>query len=175
MAISKAKKGSILEDLKGLVDQSQSIVFVKNNGLNVDELLELRGLLRKSGAKMKIAKKTLIRLALKDKNLPEVDDAILEGPIAAAFGIEDQVSVAKILATFAKTHEKLEIMGGMMDGAVLSKAEVMELSAIPSKEELLARFIGAINGPVRGFHGVLHANLRGFVQVLGAISDKKPA
>lgn len=175
MAISKAKKGSILEELKMLLDESKSVVFVKNAGLNVDELLELRGELRKSGAKMKIAKKTLIRLALKDKNLPEVDDAILEGPIAAAFGIEDQVSVAKILATFAKKHEKLEIMGGVMDGVILSKAEVMELSTTPTRIELLARFVGAINGPVSGFHGVLHANLRGFVQVLNAVSEQKAA
>lgn len=175
MAISKAKKGSILEELNGLLGQSQSVVFVKNNGLNVDELLELRGLLREKGAKIKIAKKTLIRLALKENNLPEVDDAILEGPIAAAFGIEDQVSVAKILATFAKQHDKLELMGGVMDGAILNKEEVIELAKTPTKEELLARFIGAINGPVRGFHGVLHANLRGFVQVLNAVSEKNAA
>lgn len=175
MAISRAKKGSILEELNTLLGKSQTVVFVKNNGLNVDELLELRGKLRQSQAKMKIAKKTLIRLALKENKLPEVDDAILEGPIAAAFGLEDQVSVAKILAAFAKEHDKLEIMGGIMDGAILSKAEVMELSAVPTKDELLARFIGAINGPVRGFHGVLHANLRGFVQVLNAVAEKKPA
>ncbi len=173
MAISKAKKEQVLADLKVRVGAAKSMVFVKNIGLSVEEMMEIRGKLRENGSGFKIAKKTLIAIALKEHNFPEVDKAILDGPIGVAFG-EDEVSSAKILADFAKIHkEHIELMGGMLDGKVLSQADVIALSKIPSREELLAKLVGSMKSPISGFHGVLSGTIRGFVQVLGQVKDQK--
>lgn len=174
MAISRAKKEQILSDLRELLKGATSVVFVKNSGLTMEEMMEMRGKLRQSGSSFKIAKKTLIELALKEENLPEVDAAILEGPIGVALGA-DEVTSAKVLSDFAKDHETVELMGGILDGKVLSRDDVIALSKIPSKEELLAKMVGSLKSPISGFHGVLHGTLRGFVQVLGQIKEQKGA
>ena len=73
----------------------------------------------------------------------------------------------------AKTNENLKIVGGILGKSVLSSQEVMALSKLPSKEELLAKFVGTINAPVSGFVNVLAGNLRGLVNVLKAVADNK--
>lgn len=172
MAVSKAKKQEILAELKVKFSEATSVVFVKNNGLTVEEILGIRGELRKTGDAFKISKKTLIRLALKELELPEVEDDILSGPIGVAFGT-DEISVAKTLEKIAKSNERLELMGGILEGKVLSRDDVVALAKMPSKEELLAKLVGSLKSPISGFHGVLHANLRGIVQVLDQIQKQK--
>lgn len=172
MAVSRAKKEEILAELKTKFSGATSVVFVKNKGLTVDEILGIRSELRKAGDAFKISKKTLIRLALKELELPEVDDAILTGPIGVAFG-HDEISAAKLLDKVAKSNDKLELMGGILEGKVLSRDDVVALAKMPSKEELLAKLVGTLKSPISGLHGVLHANLRGIVQVLDQIQKQK--
>ncbi len=173
MALSRSKKTAILEEVEKLLDQSTALVFVKNNGLTVDEVNELRANLRKENAKMKITKKTLLKIALKNQKFPEASDDVLEGPIGVTFCMGDQVSPVKTLAEFAKKHEKLELMGAILDGNVLDQVKVIALSKLPSRLELLGKFVYVAKSPISGFHGVLHGTLRGMVQVLDQIKQQK--
>ena len=172
MAISRVKKEAILEALNVYCSEAKGVVFVKNSGLTVVEIEEFRKNLRAQGARMTVAKKTLIKLALKANNLPDIDDAILEGPIGVVFG-PDEISAAKLSAAFAKEHEKLELMGGILEGKVLSKAETVALSKVPSKQELYGSFVQVANAPIQKFHGVCHGLLSGLARCLQQVSEKK--
>lgn len=173
MAVSRSKKESILADLNTKFGTALSIVFVRNNGLSMKELDELRQLLRNEEATFKIAKKTLMKIAISSNNLPDVDDSVLEGPVAATFSFKDQVSSAKILANFAKTHDKLELIGGILDGKVLSRDDVASLAKLPGKQELLGMLVGTMQGPIRGFASVLAGNMRNLVSVLDQVAKQK--
>lgn len=173
MAKTKLQKQVILRDLSAKIDKAKSMVFASFNALSVQENEELRNELRKDNNEYYVAKKTLLSMALKEKG-QEVDVDNFKGQIAVVFGYDDEVSPAKTLGKFIKSHEdKVEFMGGIMEGKFIQPAEVMELSKLPSKQELYARLVGSLNAPISGVVNVLAGNLRGLVQVLKAISEKQ--
>ncbi|MBW2520659.1 MAG: 50S ribosomal protein L10, partial [Deltaproteobacteria bacterium] len=102
-------------------------------------------------------------------------DEFLVGPTAIAFAKEDPVAPAKALVEFAKSHEAFELKAGVLDGKLLSPADIKALSDLPSREELLAKMLGSMSAPASNFVGVLAAIPRSMVQVLSAIKDQKEA
>jgi len=172
MAQTKEQKKSIVKDLADKLKNSKAVVFSDYKGLAVKDMMALRGELRKEGVELKVAKKTLINLALKDAGI-EIDARKLESQIALAISSQDEVVAAKIIAKTAKTNENLKMVGGILGVKELNAEEVKALSLIPSKPELLAKLVGTINAPVSGFVNVLAGNLRGLVQVLKAVTDAK--
>lgn len=171
---TRQQKETIVKDLAEKLKNSKAAVFAEFKGLAVKDMTALRKELRKNGVDFKVLKKTLINLALKDAGI-EAKDNNLEGQIAIAVSSGDEVAAAKIIADFAKANENLKIAGGILGKDILSKEEAVALSKLPSKEELLAKFVGSINAPVSGFVNVLAGNIRNFVQVIKAISDNKQA
>lgn len=173
MAVSKQKKEVILQELVEKFGRSKSVVFAANHGLSVSELQELRNVLREEGVEFKIAKKTLLEKACEESGITGVQKGTLDGPVGAAFSYEDEVAAAKLLAKFAKDHEALSLVAGIMEGKLMQKQEVEELSKLPSKEELLAKLVGSIQAPLAGFIGI-GANLTGgLVRVLDQIRQQK--
>lgn len=160
----------IKEDLNGV-----SAVWVVNFcGLTVKEAQVLRRATREAGAVMKVYKNTLMRIALKDSDLPAIDD-VLEGPSAFVFAGDDVAAAAKAIKDFAKTNKKLEIKGGLMDGEPLSAAEVEAIASLPSREELYAQIASAISGVARGLAVALNGLPRGLAQVTKAVAGQKDA
>ncbi|MEK7598756.1 MAG: 50S ribosomal protein L10 [Patescibacteria group bacterium] len=174
MAQTKEQKKSIVKDLAEKLKKSKAVVFSDYKGLAVKDMMALRGELRKEGIDLKVAKKTLINLALKDAGM-EIDARKFESQIALAISSQDEVAAAKIIAKMAKVNENLKMVGGILGVKELTAEEVKALALIPGKQELLARLVGSINAPVSGFVNVLAGNLRGLVNVLTAISDTKKA
>ncbi len=173
MAKSKEQKKEILEGLKDKIGKSKSIVFTKFDGLQVKENEELRNKLKEENSEYYVAKKTLLDLALKDSDT-KVDVQSFDGKIATVFGYEDEVAPAKIIDEFKKDREdKIEFLGGILEGKFLSPEEVTALAKLPSKQELYAKIVGSLNAPVSGFVNVLAGNLRNLVYVLKAIEEKK--
>lgn len=169
---TKDQKKNIVKDLSEKIKTSKAVVFSDFKGLKVKDMTELRKELQKEGTDMKVIKKTLIDLALKDAGI-EMDTKKFEGQIAVAVSEKDEVSAAKIIAKFAKANENIKIVGGILGVKELAKEEVVALSKLPSKEELLAKLVGTLNAPVSGFVNVLAGNLRGLVQVLRAVGESK--
>ena len=169
MAKTRQRKEKDLDALIKNFEGSKSTVFANYYGLKVKDVDELRNNCRKNGLKVAVAKKNLLRLALKKYGIETMN---LEGEILAIFGT-DEILPAKAAADFAKTHEPLKIIAGLMTGKWMDAAGVKTLARLPSKEELLAKLVGTINAPVSGFVNVLAGNLRGFVCALSAIKDKK--
>jgi large subunit ribosomal protein L10 len=172
MAKTKLQKQEILRDLEAKLGRAKSLVFASFNTLTVFENEELRNELRKENNEYYVAKKTLLAMALKADG-QEVNVDNFSGQVAVVFSYGDEVSGAKTLSQFIKTHaDKVEFVGGVIDGKFIEPAAVKELAQLPSKQELYAKLVGTINAPVSGLVNVLAGNLRGLVQVLKAISEK---
>lgn len=171
------------ETLKVLVDgfsQAKSAVFVNFDKLTVADITDFRRRCRKQGLTYVVAKKTLLRKAIEQNKLAEVDVNLYKQGVGTVFGLTDEVAPAQVVAEFAKDHEAMTILGGVMmtnpEGQKYVNAEaVTALSKLPSKEILLGQLVRTIQGPISGFANVLAGNLRGLVQALNAIKDQKPA
>ncbi len=175
MAVTKAQKEEILKRLEDHFAKAKAVYFAQNKGLAVKKVTDLRKKLHKEGIDFVVAKKTLMKIAAKKNNLPEISGEVMEGPIAAAFGYSDVVVPAKLLYEFSKENENLQLLGALVEGKLIGKAEAKELATLPSREELLAKLVGSMKAPISGFHGVLAGTLRKLVYALKAIQDKKPA
>lgn len=174
MAKTKGQKKAILDGLVEKISRSKSVVFAKFDALGVKENEELREKLREEGSEYQVAKKTLLELAFRDQKIEGLNPREFEGRVAAIFGYEDEVSPAKVLNDFKKNHEdKIDFVGGVLEGKFLATEEVAALAKLPSKQELYAKLVGSLNAPVSGFVNVLAGNLRGLVTVLKAIEEKK--
>jgi large subunit ribosomal protein L10 len=175
MAISRAAKEIAAKKLNDDLSRVKIAVMTDYRGLTVAEIEELRQQLRAEGIAYRVTKNTLLRLAA--KNHPEfknIDPRSFTGPMALAFGFDDEVAAARIVFQYAKTHEALEIAGAITgDGDLLTPAQVKALATLPTRQQLLAQLVGTMAAPVSGFVGVLHGNVRSIVQVLHALSGAK--
>ena len=160
----------IKEDLDGV----SAMWVVDYCGLTVKDIQALRTAIRESGASLKVYKNTLMHIALKESNLPTLDD-MLAGPSAFVFAGNDVAAAAKAVKTFAKANKNLEIKGGLMEGEQVSAAQVEAIASLPSREELLAQIAGAISGVARGLAVALNGVPSGLAQVTKAVADQKEA
>jgi large subunit ribosomal protein L10 len=172
MAQTKEQKEAIVKDLADKLKVSKAVVFSDYKGLKVKDMTVLRRELRAEGVDLKVLKKTLINIALKDAGI-EMDVKALEGQVAVAVSKNDEVAAAKIIAKMAKANENLKIVGGILGTKELTVKEIDALAKLPSKDQLLAKLVGTLNAPVSGFVNVLAGNMRGLVTVLKAVADKK--
>jgi large subunit ribosomal protein L10 len=169
---TKKQKELITKELTDKLKEAKAVVFSDFKGMTMKDLVALRKELRAESISLKVVKKTLMDIALKNAGIKaSVKD--MEGQIAIAVSPTDEVAAAKVISNFAKTNKNLKVTGGVLEGAMLSADEVTALSKLPSKQELLAKFVYTINAPVSGFVRALSGNLSGFVRVLKAISETK--
>ena len=156
MAISKDKKNTLVADLTSLLNDSKMVVYAKYQGLTVKEMEELSKVARESGVKIKVVKNRLVKVAMKEiAAYKDTDASTLTGQLLYALGTDEDFDAAKVLAKFAKTHDKMELIGGFnAEGATLTKEEVTTLGNLPTKNELIAQVVdtllSGINGIVSG-------------------------
>lgn len=158
------------EELKS----AKALFLTDFQGLSVAEMNALRSELRNRGIKFKVLKNTLARLAYKDTDVAVLGPD-LAGPRAAAWtDSDDTVPVmAKVLSDFAKTHQNLGLIRGMLKGKLVHPSDMETLSKLPSREELLGRLLGQMMAPVSAFVNVIAAVPRSFLNVLKAIEEQK--
>ena len=169
MPKTKEQKKQQVESLTQKLQDNKSVVFANYYGLKVKDTEVLRTKCRENSLQCGMAKKNLLKLALKNLGIQDFE---LEGEIITLFG-SDEVTPAKTAAEFAKGHEALKIIAGVVDGKFVNRDEMLALSKLPSKEDLLAKMVGSINSPVSGFVNVLAGNIRNLVNVLGAVKTAK--
>lgn len=165
-------KIGLVDEIKEKIESAHSIVLVNYRGLTVEAATELRKKLRENGVDYKVYKNTMMKRAFNDLGHDGLDE-YLAGPSAIAFGLEDAVAPAKVIAEFAKDNEAIEIKAGIVDGKVIDVKGVEALAKLPSKEVLIAQVLGGLNAPIQGLANVLTGNLRGLAVVLNAIAEKK--
>ncbi|MBR3164449.1 50S ribosomal protein L10 [Candidatus Saccharibacteria bacterium] len=170
MAISKDKKEQLVADLTTLLSDAKMTVFAKYQGLSVADMQELRKLARENNVQIKVVKNRLVRVAMNEIAVyKDTDASALEGQLLYAVSSEDEVAPAQILAKFAKTHSALELKGAFSgEGKTLSETEVVELSKLPSREQLIGQVVDMLLSPVNdvtnGLSGNLHALLDGVAE-----------
>ncbi len=176
MGEPKAEKVAIVAEVREKFQSSEAVVLTEYRGLNVTDLAVLRNAMRDAGGEYKVYKNSLVRFAAKELDL-EIEE-LLVGPTAIAFtgtrpdGKDgDPVSVAKALANFSKANENLVIKGGMLDGKLLTTDEIVALSKIAPREELLAKLAGGMAAPMQQMAGLLKAVPQKFAYALSALIE----
>ena len=147
-------KQPIVQEISDNIKDAQSVVVVSYRGLTVAEDTELRKALREAGVTYKVYKNTMIRFAAKGTAF-EALEPNLEGPTALAVSKEDATAPARILAEFAKKADKLEIKAGVVEGTYYDATGIAAIANIPSRDELLAKFLGSIQSPITNFARVI--------------------
>ncbi len=162
MALTRDQKVVQLQGLKDALKKAKSVVFMQYAGTSVEAISQLRTKLYEKKAEMRVGKKTLFRIAAKESGLPDVTDEHAPGPIAFVFSFEDEMSGAKVALEFAKVSDKVKLVGGVLNGRILSKAEAVELGKMLSHQELLAKFVGLLRAPLSNFAFIISSPLRSF-------------
>lgn len=170
MALTRQQKEARVAEAKEALTAT-AVVFVTYDALNLVDMNELRDSLFEAGVKMRVIPKRLLKLAATNAKL-DIDPTTYEGQVAIVWG-DDVVTPAKTLSEFAKKHEQLQLVSGVMEGAVIDQDQVKQLANLPSREELLAKLVGTLAGTTTGLVGVLSGVPRSAVYVIKAIADSK--
>lgn len=167
--MDRTEKTELVARLNQLFNEVAVVVVTRNHGLTVAQVTDLRNRMRAAGASYKVAKNRLARIALEGTPFVGIGD-LLVGPTALATS-PDPVAAAKIAIEFAKTNEKLEIVGAGMGAQVLDANGVKALSELPSLDELRAKIIGVINAPASKVASIVQAPAGKLARVFAAYGD----
>lgn len=171
---TKQFKSEKIDALKSKLEKAKVAVVTEYKGYSVEEIQKLRRALQKEGGDYMVTKNTLAKIAVKGTEF-EVLAETLKGPIALAFGYEDEVSPAKVVAKFIKDSKKGVILGAALEGNLLSAKEAEALATLPSKEELIAKILGSINSPASGIALSVNAVMASLTRAIAAVRDQKAA
>lgn len=171
---TKAFKSEKIDQMKVKFEKAQVAVVTEYKGYTVEEITKLRRNLQKEGGDYTVTKNTLAKIAIKGTEFEALAE-LCKGPVALAFGFEDQVSPAKVVSKFIKESKKGEILGAVLEGKVLSADEAKALANLPSKEELYAKMLGSINSPASGIVGSVNAVMASLTRAVAAVRDQKAA
>jgi len=175
MALSPQKKQEIIKDLIKKFQHHKAILLVDFSGCDSEFLSKLREELKKLNGYFQVVKKTLLKKSLERLKKKEILKRIeeIEGPLALAFGFGDEIVPAKICYQFSQQNENLKILGGIIGDEFVDREKVIELAKLPSKQELLGRFVGVLQNPISGLVNVLESNIKGLIFALSAIKENK--
>jgi large subunit ribosomal protein L10 len=168
----RPEKVAVVAEVRERLSSASAALLTEYRGLDVGELARLRRSLREAGGEYKIYKNTLVRFAVRDLGLDELESMLL-GPTAIAFVDTDAAGVAKALRDFARTNPNLVVKGGVLGTKVLSARDAGALAELPSRDQLLAQLAGAMAAPLQTFAGLLQALPRNMAYGLRALIDQK--
>ena len=166
-----AQKAQAIDALADQFQRAQLVVLANYRGLSVTQLQDLRGNLRESNAEFTIAKNTLTRIASERVGI-EIPAEYLEGPTALMFAYEDIVAPAKALTDFVRSSRVLELKTGVMEGQSMTTSQIDALASMPPREELQAKLVGLLAGPMTRVVGVLSGPSRSMAYLLNARTEQ---
>ena len=172
MPKTRASKVATVERLVERLKSAKGVVLADFTGLVIKEIQDLRAEFRKAGMTYEVVKKSLLSRALKEAGFSSVPADQFTSSVSVGASVTDEIEPAKVSAAFAKGHEKLHVLGGIVEQRYHDATAMRDLATLPGKQELRARLVGSLNSPLVGLVNVLQGNLRGFVQVLRAMADK---
>ena len=148
MSVENLKaKQAIVEEIKAKLDGAQSAVVVDYIGTTVEQATQMRKALREANVDYTVYKNTMIAKAIEGTAFESLKDA-LEGPTALAISKDDAIAPARVIAKAIKDFDKMAFKAGVVEGVAYDKAGLEQLASIPSRDELLAKFLGSIQSPI---------------------------
>lgn len=172
----QAYKLDIVKDLKERLQDAKAIVLVDYKGINIEEVNQLRNRFRSEQVDYLVQKNTLVKIALNDMGITDLDEYLV-GPTALAICKSDEIAPARVLVKFVK--DIMEDKGfpkfkaGFVAGSLLDGKQMLALAKLPSREELLAKFMGSAQAPLSRFVGVTQGIIRKFVYAVDAVAKTK--
>ena len=171
--MDRSQKTDAVAQLNNVFNEAGVVVVTRNLGLTVAESTDLRAKMREVGATYQVAKNRLAKIALKDTDYAGIEE-YLTGPTALAYSA-DPVAAAKAVVEFAKTNDRIEVVGGSMGSQVLDEAGVRALASMPSLDELRGKLVGLVNAPATKIAQVVNAPANKLARVFGAYAAKDAA
>ena len=171
MSANFEAKKALVEEIKDKLSRAKTVVFVDYRGMTVEQDTKMRAQFRKSGAEYKVYKNRLLLLALNELGIKGVEE-YLQGTTAVAFSYDEEVPGAKIACETAEKTKKLTVKFGLLNGNFVESKEIEALAKLPSKEVLIAKLLGTLNGPASALARVLNAPTQGLAIALNAIASK---
>ncbi len=168
--MDRSEKEQLVTSLRQGLAESSLVIVTHQTGLTVAEVSDLRRQMREVGAQFKVAKNTLARLAVAGTHNESIN-ILFSGPTALAYS-KDPVAAAKVTIKFANSNEKFKVIGGALNGKVLSGKDIETLSKLPSLNELRAKIVGIISTPATRVAGVLQAPAGQLARVFSAYGKK---
>ena len=176
--LPKARREQKVEQVDLLTEKLQKAkvaVLTDYRGLKVSQIQELRGKLRAADVEYRVVKNTLARRAAEAAGFPALKDE-LQGPVAIAFGYDDLSVASKLINEFVRaTRLKLDVVGGLVEGRVLSSDQIKQLADLPSREALIAQLMGTLQSPVAQLVGIMQTPLQQLLGTLEAYKTKLEA
>lgn len=161
-----------VKELSDTLSKASAVYFTEYHGLNVGDVTKLRSEFFKADVEYKVAKNTLIKLAAEANDIQGLDE-VLKGSTAIAITYDEPVAPAKVIKEFIKDNDLPNVKGILFDGELLPGEEFKRLADMPSKEELLAKFVAMLNSPLQKFVATLNAPLQNTVGVLSSLKEQK--
>ena len=168
--MNRKEKAELIETLKSTFGAATSVVVTHQTGMTVAESSELRKRMREAGAIFKVTKNRVTKLALQGTQFEDLAE-FFTGPTAVSTSL-DEIAAAKTIFEFTKTNDKVSIVGGGLDGKILSKEEVVALAELPSLDGLRGKIVGLLQSPACNVAGVIAAPAGGLARVIKAHSDQ---
>jgi large subunit ribosomal protein L10 len=170
--LDKKKKEELVSLLHDKFNNAEAVFLMEYRGITVGDMTKLRAELRDASVDFKVVRNTLAKRALDGTKLESIKDQFV-GPVAVAFSNKDAARAAKTLTGFAKDEPKLSFKLGTLGEKILELDEIKNLATLPSREELLGKFVGVLNGVPTSLVGVLGAIPRQLLYTLRAIEGTK--
>ncbi|MDH7499852.1 MAG: 50S ribosomal protein L10 [candidate division NC10 bacterium] len=170
--MATAKKETEVKQLQERFRSAKTAILTDFRGLSVADMTALRNLLRKSNIEYRVIKNRLAKIAVQDTPFAGLDP-LLSGPTAIALAREDPAAASRLLSQFVRTNEHLGIRGGIIEGRLYRKEEILAIAELPPREILISQVVSAVASPLSGFLRVLRAPLVQLLGTLDAIRSQK--
>ena len=171
--MDRAEKEKLVEELGQIFASSGVVVVAHYAGVTVKQMQDLRAKMRDVGGSVRVAKNKLAKIALAGMPAEKMGN-LLTGMTVLAYS-EDPVAAAKVCEAYAKTNDKFVILGGAMGDTVLDAAGVKAVSAMPSREELIAQIVSCIGAPAANIAGAIGAPASNIASILSTIEERQAA
>lgn len=170
--MNKQEKMALVEELKKDLSSTAAVLALNFQGLKMEEITEVRSRIKKSGGDFRVIKNHLIKIAVDQVGLKEID-AFLKGPTALGWHHKEVVALCKVVAECAKKYEALKFKGGIAEGKLLDEAGLLAISRLPGRQEMLAQLAGGLAANPRKMLGLMKALPTKMAGLLNALKDKK--
>ena len=171
--MDRAQKEKVVDELGQIFESSGVVVIAHYEGMTVAQMQDLRAEMRTVGGSVRVAKNKLAKIALDGKPGVQMGN-LLSGMTVLAYS-EDPVAAAKVCEDYAKTNDKFVILGGAMGDTVLDAAGVTAVSAMPSREEVIASIVACIGAPGSNIAGAIGAPASNIAGILSTIEERHAA
>ena len=171
--MNRNQKKDVVRNLTEKFKNSSALYFTKYTGMNVEQANEIRSNFKDNNVDYIVSKNTLAKIAIDESGIDNNLKDYLSGQVGIAYANDDPTAPAKIIKEFSKSNECIEVLGLFFDGEIYASDKYKELADLPSRDELLTKFVLDLNSPMTKVAQCLKSSMSNFVNVLNSLKEIK--